>query len=214
MLVRGKGAMNKLSRMAGLVATITLASLHASATAHESQHLAIKIVLYDHASVVPAILAQAKRDVAKSFQPLGVDIEWVTPSGSPAETPGGPTSSRASLDRWLHVRILPRSVKEPALRGMLGVAAPSTEGARPQGAHVLYQRLGSEQESARVLGYVLAQLIAGLIRDANGEGIIVRANGEDVRLRTEGSSLLASQQADQIRSVVSALARGSVTSDK
>jgi hypothetical protein len=140
------------SLVASVMAAVALADVPVSA----AMPTPICVVLRNHAGVPRSVLGQAIQIVTDVYRPLGIGIVWITSAPLPTEM------------TTLHLSILPRTARRRGDDRIIGVDAPAG-GATPEHlAHILYRRIGDDALTARALGHVMAQLIAGVLR-SNGD---------------------------------------------
>jgi hypothetical protein len=163
-----------------------LLTAHRPAVADEQPLLAIDVRLLNYANVPDPELSVAKREVARVFGALGVEIWW--------QNEGSASRSVVLLSKDMAAK---KAVTDRVPRNVLGRAAAATGR-----AYVFYDRVVELAERHRVqsdglLGTVMAHELGHVLLDVPGHTVdgIMRANLQ-VRSPSQGFS---SAQATRIR---------------
>ena len=193
--------MNAVSRSMTiwLLAVLAPANIHAAPAIDDERHAMLRVVVHNYAAVSPEILERATRTVTRVYEGLAIDIRWVSPTRQPDVI--APDDLDPQLIATVHLRIFLRDEKNQALRGVLGIDAPTTTHNLVAVAHVLYRRIGDSSTSAFALAHVMAHLIAGMAVAPDGPPMatIIRGDrGEAARL-ARGDSPFTTEEAERIR---------------
>jgi hypothetical protein len=192
--LRGKEAtMRRVS--CGLATSVM--SVIALAGAPAEPQLAVFVVIENHAGVPRHVLARAIQTVADVYRPLGVGIAWIR-----APFPAGDTPT-------LYLSLLARTGGGEHRTSMVGIDAPAIRDAPTHLGHILYRRIGDDDESSRALGYVMAHLVRGVLlsHDALDRPTIVRADRQTARRMAEGATVFTREEVKAIQDRVAAGAR-------
>jgi hypothetical protein len=159
--------------------------------------LPVFVVIENHAGVPRHVLARAIHTVADVYRPLGIGIAWIRPPFPTGDTP------------TLYLSLLPRTAGGEHRTSMVGIDAPSTSDARAHLGHILYRRIGDDDETSRALAYVMAHLVRGVLlsHDALDRPTIVRADRQTARRLADGASVFTQQEVAAIQARVAAGAR-------
>lgn len=92
---------------------------------------------------------------------------------------------------------------------MVGIDAPATRNARAHLGHILYRRIGDDDETSRALGYVMAHLVRGVLvsQGTSERPTIVQADRQTSRRMAEGASVFTREEAQAIQDGAASLAR-------
>jgi hypothetical protein len=110
------------------------------------------MVIQNHAAVHREVLSHAIQIVTDVYRPLGIGVVWIE---GPIQSPRMTT---------VHLSILPRNAGHQGARRIVGVEAPTMPASGVHVAHVLYEPVGTDDETGRALAYVISHLIAGVLR--------------------------------------------------
>ena len=82
---------------------------------------------------------------------------------------------------------------------MVGLDAPAARDAPTHLGHILYRRIGNDQETGQALGYVMAHLLKGVLsHDATDRPTLVRADRQTARRMAEGAAIFTSEEVKAI----------------
>ena len=174
-----------------VLTAVAVADMPTSATAP----IPLCVVIQDHAGVHREVLSLAIQTVTDVYRPLGIGLVWIE---EPIQSPRMTT---------VHLSILPRSTAHEGARRIVGVEAPTTADSRVHVAHVLYERVGTDDETGRALGYVMSHLIAGVLR-AYQPGVrptIVTGDRRVARRIANGAAILTPEEVHAIFTAIAAL---------
>ena len=92
---------------------------------------------------------------------------------------------------------------------MVGIDAPSTSDAPAHLGHILYRRIGDDEETSRALGYVMAHLVRGvvLVHGPSDRPTIVRADRQTAQSMTDGAPVFAREEVKAIQDSVASRVR-------
>ena len=153
------------------------------------------VVIQNHAGVHRQVLSHAIQTVTGVYRPLGIGVVWIE---GPIQSPRMTT---------VHLSILPRNTSHEGAPRIVGVEAPTTLDSRVHVAHVLYERVGADDETGRALGYVMSHLIAGVLR-AYQPGVrptIVIGDRPVARRIINGAAIFTPEEVDAIFTAIAAL---------
>jgi hypothetical protein len=159
--------------------------------------LPVFVVIENHAGVPRHVLARAIYTVADVYRPLGVGIAWIR-----APFPAGDTPT-------LYLSLLPRTGGGEHRTSMVGIDAPSTSDAQAHLGHILYRRIGDDDETRRALGYVMAHLVRGVVlaHGASDRPTIVRADRQTARRMADGTQVFTQEEVKAIQDSVASRVR-------
>ncbi len=172
-------------------------SVIALAGAAAEQQLPVFVVIENHAATPRHVLARAIQTVVDVYRPLGVGIAWIRGPFPAGDTP------------TLYLSLLPRTTGGEHGASMAGIDAPATRDATTHLAHILYRRIGDDEETGRALGYLMAHLVRGVLMsdDATERPTLVQADRQTARRITAGASVFTPDEVKAIRDSVTARAR-------
>jgi hypothetical protein len=137
-------------------------------------------------------LARAIQEVTDAYRPLGIGIAWIR---APFRAPDTPT---------LYLSLLPRKAGEES---MVGLDAPAPQDA-PNLGHILYRRIGNDEETGRALGYLMAHLLRGVLsHDSSDQATLVRADRQTARRLAETGSIFTAEEVKAIENTIASRAR-------
>ena len=173
------------SLTASIMAAVALAGIPMSMAAP----IPICVVIRDHAGVPHAVLGQAIQIVTDAYRPLGIGIVWL-------ESPSPPTDMTT-----MQLSILPRTATTNGRDGIIGIDAPAGLERHVHLAQVLYRRAGDDRATGHALGYVMAHLIAGMLRsaEANAGPTIIHGDHRIPQRLIQGLALFTP---DEVRAIV------------
>jgi hypothetical protein len=170
------------------------------ASAQHTQVITLMVLVDDSASVPANILAQAREDAERVFQPIDVEIVWLEQNGARLE-------DAAALRSVVVVHLLTREMTDRmhAPDPVLGIAAGTGL------ATVFYNRIEDlsptrdANEIACMLGHVIAHEIGHLLlpQKAHSRSGIMQA-GLNMQLAARGGLFFTASQAHQIRTTLGA----------
>jgi hypothetical protein len=165
----------------------------ALAGAAAEPQLPVFVVIQDHAEVPRHVLARAIQTVTDAYRPLGIGIAWIR---APFPTPDIPT---------LYLSLLPRTAGE----AMVGLDAPAPREAPAHLGHILYRRIGNDQETGRALGYVMAHLLRGVLSHVpeTDRLTLVQADRQTARRLAENAPIFTAEEVKAIQHSVASRAR-------
>jgi hypothetical protein len=166
----------------------------ALAGAAAEPQLPVFVVIQDHAGVPRHVLARAIQTVTDAYRPLGIGIAWIR---APFPAPGIPT---------LYLSLLPRTA---GAESIVGLDAPAARDAPAHLGHVLYRRIGNDQETGRALGYVMAHLLKGVLSHVpeTDRPVLVQAGRQTARRLAENAPIFTAEEVKAIQHSVASRAR-------
>jgi hypothetical protein len=91
---------------------------------------------------------------------------------------------------------------------MVGLDAPAPRDAPAHLEHILYRRIGNDQETGQALGYVIAHLVRGVLSDdALDRPTLVRADRQTAKRLAEKASIFTVEEVKAIQHGIAARAR-------
>jgi hypothetical protein len=91
---------------------------------------------------------------------------------------------------------------------MVGLDAPAPREAPAHLGHILYRRIGNDQETGRALGYVIAHLVRGVLsHDVSDRPTLVRADRQTARRLAENPSIFSAEEVKAIENSIASRAR-------
>ena len=177
------------------LATSVMSAIALAGAPSEPQ-LPVFVVIQDHAGVPRHVLARAIQTVTDAYRPLGIGIAWIR-----APFPAGDTPT-------LYLSLLPRTGGGEHRTSMVGIDAPAPQDAPAHLGHILYRRIGNDQETSRALGYVIAHLVRGaLSHEGSDRPTLVRADRQTARKLAENASIFTADEMKAIESSIASRAR-------
>ena len=180
-----------------LVTVIILAGLSGLAEGAETASARIVVELSDHAGIAAETLTQAKRQVARIYGDMGVEVLW---SDAPA--------ARADGDFVVHLIIRTKPPRPRMMGNALGDSRDTGGTAFVYRDRVMDVARARSVDLATVLGYAMAHETGHLLLPAPSHAIagIMHADwdGQDFREMAAGSLRFTPAQASAIRARASA----------
>ena len=179
-----------------LVATLASANVHL--VSDSDRRPVVVVVLHNYASIAPHVLADAAREVERTYGRLGIGVRWMAVPLDIGKHDDGPAEVIVAT---IHVRLFGRDSRNQTVTGVLGIDAPGAMGSDVTVTHVLYEPVGDDSASALALAYVMAHLMGNVVAtpDTSRPAMIVRAARGEIERLERGESAFTVQEADRIR---------------